>query len=391
MKSNTTINDSLAELLVDLINSEMKDSAYLLGRDKTPANISDYVSSGSSLLDLIISNRKNGGFPTGRISVLAGLESSGKSLIAAHALSSTQKKGGVAIYIDNESSCSDEFLKAIGLDLSKLVYIHLEAIEDIFSTIEKIIAVIREKHPDTLITIVVDSIAAASSKKELEGNYDKEIYGGDKPAIISKALRKIVQKIARYKVALIFTNQLRMNINSGGFGDPYKPTSGMALPFYSSMNIRLTKMGKILHGENVVGVKVKAIVNKSKISPPYRSCEFNVYFDRGICDYEGWFNVLERADIIEKPKKARSCRMIFDNVYEKIEEIKKFIKDNDKIFSEVDDIGFSFKRSDWDDLLENNPEFKEYAYWLLCNLLILKYDYAIENVEEVLSNEEEEC
>jgi RecA/RadA recombinase len=47
-------------------------------------------------------SRPYGGFPVGRITEITGLEASGKSLLAAHTLAETQKKGGLAVYIDTE-------------------------------------------------------------------------------------------------------------------------------------------------------------------------------------------------------------------------------------------------------------------------------------------------
>ena len=93
----------------------------------------------------------------GRITELNGLESSGKSLIEAHMLMETQKKGGVAVYIDTETVVSTEFLEAIGLDVESMLYLHLETVEDIFSTIEEIVLKVRESDKDRLVTILVDS------------------------------------------------------------------------------------------------------------------------------------------------------------------------------------------------------------------------------------------
>ena len=128
--------DDLAGVLADTLNKQFKDMkvAYFLdGSDTTPTDIKDFVSTGSTMLDLAISNQPNGGIAVGRITELNGLESSGKSLIGAHILAETQKKGGVAVYIDTETSVSTEFLEAIGVNVESMLYLHLETVEDIFS------------------------------------------------------------------------------------------------------------------------------------------------------------------------------------------------------------------------------------------------------------------
>ena len=120
--------DELAGVLADTLNKQFKDMkvAYFLdGSDTTPTDIKDFVSTGSTILDLAISNKPNGGIAVGRITEINGLESSGKSLLGAHILAETQKKGGVAVYIDTETSVSTEFLGAIGIDVESMLYLHL--------------------------------------------------------------------------------------------------------------------------------------------------------------------------------------------------------------------------------------------------------------------------
>ena len=136
-KSKSELADSLALELADSLNKKFKNTGYqtaffLDGDTKAPSEVRGWVGSGSSMLDLAISNRKEGGFPVGRITEITGLEASGKSLLAAHALANCQKEGGLAVYIDTENAVSREFLEAIGLDLEKMLYVPLETIEDIF-------------------------------------------------------------------------------------------------------------------------------------------------------------------------------------------------------------------------------------------------------------------
>jgi recombination protein RecA len=133
--------EDLAQVLAENLNKSFKDYkvAYFLGEaSQSPTDVKDFISTGSSMLDLAISNRQNGGIAVGRITEINGLESSGKSLLGAHILSETQKKGGVAVYIDTETSVSQQFLGAIGVDVSKMLYLHLETVEDIFQAIEEI-------------------------------------------------------------------------------------------------------------------------------------------------------------------------------------------------------------------------------------------------------------
>ena len=158
--------DELASVLADSLNKQfkgMKVAYFLDGEEDTPTDLTEWISTGSSLLDLAISNRPNGGLPVGRITEITGMEASGKSLIAAHCLANTQKMGGLAVYIDTENAMNEDFLSAIGMDVGKMLYIQLEAVEDIFEVIENIILKVKESDKNRLVSIAVDSVAAATT------------------------------------------------------------------------------------------------------------------------------------------------------------------------------------------------------------------------------------
>jgi recombination protein RecA len=223
--AKTKAEVDLADILLDSLNKKQKDQkiAFFLDDDSdgAPTNVNGWISTGAAMLDVAISNRPYGGIPVGRIAEFTGLEQSGKSLLSAHILAETQKQGGVAVLIDTEAAVNRDFYDAIGLDMSKLLYVSVETVEDIFSTIETIIEKVREKDSEKLVTIVVDSVAAASTKREMEADYDKDGYATDKAIIISKAMRKITNTIARQRIAVIFTNQLRQKLNAMAFSDPW--------------------------------------------------------------------------------------------------------------------------------------------------------------------------
>ncbi len=172
-----TNRDELASVLADSLNKQfkgMKVAYFLDGAEDTPTDLTEWISTGSSLLDLAISNRSHGGLPVGRITEITGMEASGKSLLAAHLLANTQKKGGLAVYIDTENAMNEEFLQAIGIDISKMLYIQLETVEDIFEVIENIIVKVKEADKNRLVSIVVDSVAAATTKVEQDADYSKD-------------------------------------------------------------------------------------------------------------------------------------------------------------------------------------------------------------------------
>jgi RecA/RadA recombinase len=131
--------DELAQLIAESLNKINKDgdqvAFFLDGREDTPTDFTDFISTGATMLDVAISNRPHGGIAVGRITELTGLEGSGKSLIGAQLIANTQKRGGVGVLIDTETAVNPEFFKAVGIDTNKLVYVHLQTVEEIFDAI----------------------------------------------------------------------------------------------------------------------------------------------------------------------------------------------------------------------------------------------------------------
>ena len=227
MSKKIETENSLAEIISNDLNKKFKhsgiDISCILGDDfQSASDVKFWIPTGSSELDLAISNRMNGGYPSGKIIEITGLEASGKSLLAAYAIANVQKMGGVGVLIDTEHAISRDFLETIGVDSNKMVYAQIETMEDIFQSIEYML----ESHSladvnNKPIVIIVDSVAGASTKMEQSVEYDKDGYATGKAIIISKAMRKITQLVGRLNAVLIFTNQLRLNINAKGWGDPY--------------------------------------------------------------------------------------------------------------------------------------------------------------------------
>jgi recombination protein RecA len=228
--------DELAELLATELNKANKDGgkiAYFLDDKEDPSTVTDWVSTGSTMLDLAISNRPNGGLPVGRIVTLTGLEGTGKSLVCAHIVADTQKKGGQAVYIDTEAAAAPEFWTALGVDLGKMLYVPIDTIEAAFQTIENIIGVVRKSDSNRLCTIILDSVAGASTKMELEAGYDRKGFATGKALIVSEAMRKLTNLIAKRRILLVMTNQLRQNLQAMAFGDKW-----CVDPFTTKIKIR---------------------------------------------------------------------------------------------------------------------------------------------------------
>lgn len=214
--AKSTQNNADNEFASDLIRAINKEAgstiAFNLSTDDAPTNIKRWISSGSKQLDFILSNKKEGGFPEGRIIEIQGPASSGKSHIAYEICKSTQKLGGIVVYIDTENATSLENLKSVGVDVGpKFVFIQETCMEEIFKIIENVIEKARSMKANVPVTVVWDSIAASAPKAEIEGDYDQNTIGLA-ARILSKGFRKITHVIGDKNVLLVLLNQQRQKI-----------------------------------------------------------------------------------------------------------------------------------------------------------------------------------
>jgi recombination protein RecA len=367
-KSKRELSDVLANTLAESINKQFKGqslkAAYFLeGDDDSPSNVNEWISSGCDMLDLAISNRPYGGFPVGRITEVTGLEASGKSLLVSHVAAETQKKGGLAVYVDTEAAASSEFMSAIGIDLKTMLYVPLETIEEIFETIETIVEQVRKSDKDRLVTIIVDSIMGASTKIEMAAEYDKDGYATSKSIILSKAMRKVTNWIARERICLIFTNQLRTKLGVS-FGDAWTTSGGKAIPFHASVRLRLKNTGMIKakdsNGvEQVVGSKTEVQVVKNRMGPPHRKINYDIYYDSGIDNYGGWLEIMKKFDLV----KQAGAHYTLEDVDIETGETLGTIKFQSKNFMEK---------------VIDNPEVKSRLYQRICDAYIFKYHAGID-------------
>jgi recombination protein RecA len=375
-------SDDILDSLILAVNNKFKDSqglavASFLADPGVPTEVTDWIESGCSVLDLAISNRPNGGYPVGKIIELTGLEASGKSLLGAYALANTQKKGGVAVYIDTESAVTKAYMEAIGVDVEKLIYLQLETLEDIFTAVEEIIAKVRSSNKNKLVTILIDSVMGATTNKEHDSDFSKDGYATDKALILSKAMRKITNLINKQKVCLIITNQLRQKLGVT-FGQQYTTSGGKAIGFHSSVRIRLSAVNKIkiktTHGDEIIGIRTQAEVFKNRLGPPLKKVEYDIYFNSGIDNYGSWLTMLKTYKLVSSAGQYYTL---------KLDQSMDIIDPTTAELTSLMEIKFTSKQ--FAKYLEVNSNLKSYIYNLMCNELIVKYvlneDFSVDEVE----------
>lgn len=303
-KSNmqdTPREDSIAEYLITAINKdEKKQIAYNIESEDAASTVKFWISTGCIPLDIIISNRRDGGLPSGRMVMLSGSESSGKSLIIAHALANVQKIGGVAALIDSESALSKEFMQAVGVDLKNLIYIQTQDLVTAFKSVEKIHKAVIERNVQKPVLIAMDSLTALSLPEYIEAGPEVSGYEGAKNAsYISSQLKKIANELGKENICLVYTSQLRSKIGAMPNEDQFSETCGNAPKFYASLHIRLKRRGRLGEKGSPYGIVVSAETLKNRLAPERRTAKLSIRYDRGIDYYQCIIDEASELGIIE--------------------------------------------------------------------------------------------
>jgi len=298
-----------------------KGSIMRMG-DEQVANV-QVIPTGSISLNVALGV---GGYPKGRIIEIYGPESSGKTTLAIHAIAECQKRGGIAAFIDAEHAFDRFYAAHLGVDVDNLYISQPDNGEQALEIADQLI------RSSAIDIIVIDSVAALTPKKEIEGDMGDSAVGLH-ARLMSQALRKLTSTISKTNTTCIFINQLREKIGVM-FGNPETTTGGNALKFYASVRLDIRKSQAIKDGDEIVGNQVKVKVVKNKVAPPFRKAEFEITFGEGISKIGEIVDLGVEYEIIKKSGSWFSYGA--SKLAPRRDAVKALLKDNPALCEELE-------------------------------------------------------
>jgi recombination protein RecA len=320
-RGDTVERDKALDMALSQIEKQFGKGSVMKMGEKGTMRV-ETIPTGALALDLALGV---GGLPRGRVVEIYGPESSGKSTLAMHVVAEAQRNGGICAYVDAEHAMDPTYARSIGVDIDELLISQPDTGEQALEITDMLV------RSGALDVIVIDSVAALTPRAEIEGEMG-DSHVGLQARLMSQALRKLTANLNKSNTVCVFINQLREKIGVM-FGSPETTPGGRALKFYSSVRLDIRRIESIKDGVEVVGNRTRVKVVKNKVAPPFKQCEFDIMYGKGISREGSLLDIGVDLGLVKKSGAWYTYEG--EQLGQGRENAKQFLADNPEIMVEV--------------------------------------------------------
>ena len=292
----------MSDFLRDFVKEIKDEDTHIASDCKSAAEFSDFIDTGSYILNAVLSGSIYGGFADNKVTAIAGESSVGKSFFILQGVKSFQErfKDSIVFYYDSEAAVTNQMMAERGIDTSRLVICEPETLEKFrthaLNVIDKYTKS-KEKNKPRLM-MVLDSLSMLSSEKEMADSLEgKNTRDMTKAQLVRGTFRSLTLKIAKAKVPILISAHVYEQV--GAYVPTKQISGGGGLRYAASQIIMLTKK-KDRDGTEVIGNIIKAAMAKSRISKENAFVETKLDYVKGLDRYYGLLELAEKYKIIKR-------------------------------------------------------------------------------------------
>ena len=278
------------------------------------SNIDTFDDSGCCMLNALLSGRiVGGGFPEGRMTVLAAPSSVGKSYIGLQAAALAQKKGKRILIFDSENAIDREFATNLGLDVTKVKYFPVKSIEQCKNSMYAFLDFVDKQGMKGQFFILVDSLGGMMSEMDFK-RLEDESSSADM-GTLAKSMKAFIKMMtnmsARTKTTIVCTNHIFDNPGQMFPSLEKNMSGGKSVKYFSSTVLQLSavqvkegdadrKTGDeaAIGSKGMTGIAIRGLSIKNRVVKPYMEGSMYISWQKGLRKYYGLLELAQEFDLI---------------------------------------------------------------------------------------------
>lgn len=311
----STLSDKEKQKIIDKAWAVLDDTnpeASMLS--EALSNINTFDDTGCCMLNALLSGRiVDGGFPEGRMTVLAAPSSVGKSYIGLQAAALAQKKGKRILIFDSENAIDREFASNLGLDVSKVKYFPVKSIEQCKNSMYAFLDFVDKQGMKGQFFILVDSLGGMMSEMDFK-RLEDESTSADM-GTLAKSMKGFIKMMtimsARTKTTIVCTNHIFDNPGQMFPSIEKNMSGGKSVKYFSSTVLQLSavqvkeddkniKTGDeaAIGSKGMTGIAIRGLSIKNRVVKPYMEGGMYISWQKGLRKYYGLLDLAQEFDLI---------------------------------------------------------------------------------------------